>query len=1267
MDGRMSTEVERGVLNSQLWKDVRKFWNVATLPSDRWRLTLLRHRRLSTKSRLYTPNPGLEDRDLCALIETARRHPEALQLAVRKLWRAAELERGLLLVKEVWDSKGAHRYEAAIACAATWFQYGLISEGDAAVAMAIQLDANDHRAFALDAAEQLKRGNVNGAISSAEEAFRCPSTDAKSNQWRFFAAEQSFRLDRYKSVVQYLQGVDRQNLPWKRHYEFALSLEALGHEDEARAELVICARKTVPYAKRGFEIAELHFKADRHRAMLDSLKSAPEAWERDRLTARAQLALGHFDECAALCLGPRRTPLLAEYGALALELSGRKQEALVAYADLLKSSLGTKRKKQIFERYSRVAFALGHHTDSVNAAMLVHAGNTLDFRSLDAEVNPRFAKLSDEAESALLRADWKAALYWLRKMELNASTWANFEKINRSIGVVASGLSDKQVAATAFARCTPFPLPNVGEANAKTVPLRGVERYCEFLETTEIDGDEILYESFYGAKTACNPLAICLELLQNSSFAHLQHVWVVRDGTPIHPELLNRPNVHFVRYQSAGYMLRLSTAKYVVTNSTFPRWFVRRPGQRYVNTWHGVPWKKLGRDVADDSFAYENVARNLLQVTDLLMPNVFTAETLVATQDVARILPRPARVIGSPRVDRTLNMKLPEKLGLRARLGLSGSRPIVFYAPTWRGKMGSRKGSDSAVYDAVMVMAQQDVEVILRSHYFADDPVNRKPFPPNVHVPDESFDSNELLGLSDVLVSDYSSIIFDFAPLDRPIIKHLYDLEEYTSERGLYFEPQDIPGLVSRTTGELCEALSSVLQDRNSGVGGAGIATRHLWEREDGSASSRAIEIIFGELSPLPDTKNQLLVSMNSLNPNGVTRSFINLLAAIESSFDHVQTLLPASYFSNPDRAPSGKELRHLTDFTLRSRPIAGTRQERFVWGKLAPLLEPFPHGLRRWLVSRMRTEFVRLFGESRFDAVVDFDGHDLYAAALMAYGPGDEAVRVYVGHSEFVAEMDMRFPNHRGIGSVLEGFSRIASVSSDVMRANSDGMAERFMISSDVHTVLHNALNIDEIRTSARLDLDDDLAEWFARSGHHLIMLGRLSPEKNHELAFVALKKAREQGAEVDIAVLGDGPMRETLKSLVRQLEISEAVFFAGQRANPYNSLERADGLLLTSTHEGQPMVFLEAMVLQTPIVSGRIPAAVSTLDGGRLGLIVDLDVDGIAGGLQSVAASLVRSAEFAAEEYLEAAVRAFIELVSKRPHPGLTLDSGDCAVNPL
>jgi CDP-glycerol glycerophosphotransferase (TagB/SpsB family) len=144
----------------------------------------------------------------------------------------------------------------------------------------------------------------------------------------------------------------------------------------------------------------------------------------------------------------------------------------------------------------------------------------------------------------------------------------------------------------------------------------------------------VFYESFSGNGMLDNPEAIFRELLASPDLGHLTHIWALSDLTQYRAaveEFSSDPRVSFVRYGSAAYYRALATSQYLVNNATFPPDFSKRPGQVYLNTWHGTPLKRMGYDIEDGALATANIIRNFVQADYLLSANPFMSEQMYET------------------------------------------------------------------------------------------------------------------------------------------------------------------------------------------------------------------------------------------------------------------------------------------------------------------------------------------------------------------------------------------------------------------------------------------------------------------------------------------------------------------------------------------------------------------------------------------------------------------------------------------------------------
>jgi CDP-glycerol glycerophosphotransferase len=362
--------------------------------------------------------------------------------------------------------------------------------------------------------------------------------------------------------------------------------------------------------------------------------------------------------------------------------------------------------------------------------------------------------------------------------------------------------------------------------------------------------DAVVYSSFSGRQYSDNPRAIHEELLRRDS--GLEHIWVVWDGRYQAPS-----GATAVRLGSREHYEALSTARYVVHNDHFPVWFSRRDDQICLQTWHGTPLKRLGFDVSAKlrsfrtfEYRWREQVRNWQLV---LSPNAFSTPILRRAYGVEGemletgyprndVLARPDRDEASRRV--------------RQRLGLRDDQRAVLYAPTFRDYVRDRKGrfrlDVQLDLDRLRDAVGDDTVVLFRKHHYIADAV---PVTADGFVRDVSTypDGTELMLAADVLMTDYSSMMFDYANTGRPMLFFTYDLEVYDEEiRGFYFDfMQTSPGPLLRTSDDVAAALQDLdgvtasYRDRYADFAKA------FCELDDGRAAARVVDRVFGP-SPGP-------------------------------------------------------------------------------------------------------------------------------------------------------------------------------------------------------------------------------------------------------------------------------------------------------------------------------------------------------------------------------------------------------------------------------
>ena len=356
--------------------------------------------------------------------------------------------------------------------------------------------------------------------------------------------------------------------------------------------------------------------------------------------------------------------------------------------------------------------------------------------------------------------------------------------------------------------------------------------------------DAVVYNSFLGRQYSDSPRAIHEELVRRA--APLEHLWVVRDGRCRVPE-----TARVLREGSREYHEAMAQARYVVANDHFPDWFVRRPDQLCLQTWHGTPLKRLGLDVSDMRKTVRRFQRRWEQQVAnwqyVLSPNRFATPILRQ----AYAIEGEMLETGYPRVDALARADRDEAgRRLRQQLDIPDGARVVLYAPTYRDQVVDRRGRfrlDLQLdLERLRAAVGDDTVILFRKHHYVVDAV---PATADGFVRDVSSfpDGTELMLAADVLITDYSSMMVDFANTGRPMLFYTYDLDAYGDEiRGFYLDfVETVPGPLLRTTDEVADAL------RDLDAVQAAYAERYaafratFCELDDGRAAERVVDRLF--------------------------------------------------------------------------------------------------------------------------------------------------------------------------------------------------------------------------------------------------------------------------------------------------------------------------------------------------------------------------------------------------------------------------------------
>jgi CDP-glycerol glycerophosphotransferase len=359
--------------------------------------------------------------------------------------------------------------------------------------------------------------------------------------------------------------------------------------------------------------------------------------------------------------------------------------------------------------------------------------------------------------------------------------------------------------------------------------------------------DSVVFISFKGKSCNDNPLGISQELRRRGD--DREHIWVVNDWSVPVPD-----GAKAVLANTEAYWDALARSKYVISNDDMPARFEKRQGQLYVQTWHGTLLKRIGFDVENPQFISgtkynEHLARDVAKWDLAISPNPFS------TPHMRRAFRYDGEILesGYPRNDVLCSGEATALAAtVRARLGLPAGKKVVMYAPTWRDNQYYASGRYRFDFrldlqDAYRRLGDDYVFLVRGHHQMADDvPEDIRPgFMLNVTAyPDIS----ELFLVTDALITDYSSMMCDFAATGKPMVFYTYDLEDYRDNlRGfnLDFEAE-VPGPLLATSAEVVTAvgdLDAVAAQYRAKYEAFAVKFCSL---DDGKAGARACDRIFG-------------------------------------------------------------------------------------------------------------------------------------------------------------------------------------------------------------------------------------------------------------------------------------------------------------------------------------------------------------------------------------------------------------------------------------
>lgn len=339
----------------------------------------------------------------------------------------------------------------------------------------------------------------------------------------------------------------------------------------------------------------------------------------------------------------------------------------------------------------------------------------------------------------------------------------------------------------------------------------------------KVEDKTILFSTFDGKSYADSSKAIYLYMQKDNKFKDYRFIWVFKN-IENYSFLKKNNNTELVRKGSKEHEQALLKAKYWIVNHRAADYHRPRRNQLYLQCWHGTPLKKLGCDLdkTDNALNTTNELKNKYRTeakkfTHLLSPSEFATEKFITAFDLKRYKKENCIIQeGYPRNDFLYNYTNSDVERIKEELKIKGiNKKIILYAPTWRDNQHEAgvgyTYKTEVDFDKLQKELGQDYIILFRAHYFVANKFDFEKYKGFIYNVSDVDDINELYVIADILITDYSSVFFDYANLKKPMIFYMYDIDMYKNDmRGFYIDLEELPGSIIKTEDDLIENIKKV-------------------------------------------------------------------------------------------------------------------------------------------------------------------------------------------------------------------------------------------------------------------------------------------------------------------------------------------------------------------------------------------------------------------------------------------------------------------------
>ena len=694
----------------------------------------------------------------------------------------------------------------------------------------------------------------------------------------------------------------------------------------------------------------------------------------------------------------------------------------------------------------------------------------------------------------------------------------------------------------------------------------------------------------------------------------------------------------------------LECAKYILTDGGIMNRYVKREGQIFVDTWHGTPLKVMGVENVPEEHHIANVQHPFMCSDYLIYPNDYMKEKMLKAYMIDKIYPGKILLEGYPRNSVFFDKKRKEEL--KSKFNIS-DKEIFVYMPTYRGVFYERKDQEQkdivAEYLREIDESLNDNQLLYaKLHPNNHKKINFKKFK-HIKAFPKGYETYDILNMANCLITDYSSVFFDYANTKEKIIIFNYDEEEYLKDRELYFPLSELPFPKVQTVEDLIREMNSPKNYDDSEF----LEKYCTYDRAN-STEYLCKHIFNGEKvckeEEIQNDKKNILIYGGSMKNNGITSALLNLLQNVDTEkYNFFLSFRPWEEYVKKNHEEIYKSIPEgIQIFPLRTR-LKPTYSEKKLLKELKDYDKKieYPEKLKRLF----KRELERYYYNAPFDTVIDFDGYGLEQTLLFSYYKKNSAIWV---HSNMVREMELR-------GNQSETALKEAYSNHNIIGVVSPGLIEptsKISGSTDKIKVVHNFNNDVKIKSDAEeeifIDKDtlintnnpEGIEGVLNSKGKKFITIGRFSLEKGHERLLCAFDEFCDEYPDTQLIIIGGmGGYYPKTKRIRKVLKHWKNVTLIKAIPNPMPILKRCDLFILSSFYEGWPVVIMESATLELPVISTSIPGLEWIEDSN--GHLVENSKEGLLQGMQDYMKGKVKPMQIDSDKYNENAKNEFYSIL--------------------